>query len=816
MVEPIDEKMRYFVSNLAGGMNVLFAPHLIDDSECTNNIGWGYGILGDLSKVEGRVAYGNSLGTRKVSSLFRFIRDIGGGSPARKTLAFYDTAMRVSDGPGLAWTVLESGLTQDSNWEFAVYENVLYATNGIAPLKSYDGTTWGNAASQPANVGKCVFSFAGRLWSFAAAGAPNVVYYSGLATPNFQAATAGSFVIYDSPDDFIVGGGTIRTPELLVIFKNTEFFVVPFETDRDLLEYRLGGRPGCVSRRSIATWDDGIVWLGKDGRHLRVFMWTGGGNPMPISMRVTPILDDIPEDRIAESAASIHDGKYRLSIYGRDGERKTLVFDIRSGALLESPPPVYIEPWEVNQFSRWATEGDQLWIAGDAGMIYQIGAGKREVAIISADQLDRGVCSNVEIVRRGWSLGLELSPAAVYAQNFDGLALGDLVGQDGWEYIPDLLPLASPEIVSERFGKTKPVEVWDSRGAKRAVTAMVGGTIFWNFDVAIHTGTGAAHATFLLRGNGRTVANLSVEQGDGAAVGRLFIMLPDRIVRICDITAGRWHRVEAVIDLTAGLMPRISVDGDLYDGEGIGFPLRNRDVGRVDEIRFLAVGLPPRKTSFDEFSISRYTASGTYTSPVFDVGAAEFGGFYFVPRFIGGTNSVRVDTRAGSTAVPDAGWSAWEGNIRGDGAQILSPPNRYIQYRVALETTNSGFSPSVFLARGFVFKLVYVPQWVEGSILAEWHSKKFDMGLPERDKRFHRFIIDAERGEGTLMVQWMIDDGRIVGDRAVDLVRRPQEMFRLPRSARGRNIQFAFFRPGLGKCIIRGFGFTYTVHKERM
>jgi hypothetical protein len=56
------------------------------------------------------------------------------------------------------------------------------------------------------------------------------------------------------------------------------------------------------------------------------------------------------------------------------------------------------------------------------------------------------------------------------------------------------------------------------------------------------------------------------------------------------------------------------------------------------------------------------------------------------------SGKVRVETRSGNTAKPGVGWSKWQapdgvGKLGGgqDGGRIVSPPGRYLQFRVALE-----------------------------------------------------------------------------------------------------------------------------------
>ena len=52
-----------------------------------------------------------------------------------------------------------------------------------------------------------------------------------------------------------------------------------------------------------------------------------------------------------------------------------------------------------------------------------------------------------------------------------------------------------------------------------------------------------------------------------------------------------------------------------------------------------------------------------------------------------------IETRSGDTATPDGSWSGWQA-LGADGA-IASPDARYLQYRVALTTTDDKTTPAV-------------------------------------------------------------------------------------------------------------------------
>ena len=54
---------------------------------------------------------------------------------------------------------------------------------------------------------------------------------------------------------------------------------------------------------------------------------------------------------------------------------------------------------------------------------------------------------------------------------------------------------------------------------------------------------------------------------------------------------------------------------------------------------------------------------------------------------------ITVQTRTGNSEVPDKTWSAWSEPLTESGQTITSPPARFIQYRVEMESTRDGATP---------------------------------------------------------------------------------------------------------------------------
>ena len=85
-------------------------------------------------------------------------------------------------------------------------------------------------------------------------------------------------------------------------------------------------------------------------------------------------------------------------------------------------------------------------------------------------------------------------------------------------------------------------------------------------------------------------------------------------------------------------------------------------------------------------------ASGTFESVIHDSRLVSRWGTLRWNATLPGTSRLRVETRAGSVAEPDATWSEWQSVTplsSGEG-RIVSPPARFIQYRLTLQDAGFG------------------------------------------------------------------------------------------------------------------------------
>ncbi len=98
-------------------------------------------------------------------------------------------------------------------------------------------------------------------------------------------------------------------------------------------------------------------------------------------------------------------------------------------------------------------------------------------------------------------------------------------------------------------------------------------------------------------------------------------------------------------------------------------------------------------TTYNSQSSEQYVSTGVFTSSVFDATSlVTWQSIYWASTLPQGT-SIAIQTRSGNNLVPDSSWSNWSTIYSNSGDLILSPNNRYIQYRITFQTTNTEVTP---------------------------------------------------------------------------------------------------------------------------
>ncbi len=189
---------------------------------------------------------------------------------------------------------------------------------------------------------------------------------------------------------------------------------------------------------------------------------------------------------------------------------------------------------------------------------------------------------------------------------------------------------------------------------KSNLTANVPGSVMLNFDVSVDQNLNTKDSYL----------NLSVSNTSSAIRWEKMSIIPPYS---CHVSVDLSELMMEIGDYNISIELWLSVSTRLQTGYS----------ARFDNITILAP--------------SRY--NGTYLSESHDTLSQSLWEDIYVTMDLPPETSISIFTRTGnSTNTADGSWSIWEAL---SGSAIASPPNRYIQYRLDLETSNASKGPTL-------------------------------------------------------------------------------------------------------------------------
>ena len=174
--------------------------------------------------------------------------------------------------------------------------------------------------------------------------------------------------------------------------------------------------------------------------------------------------------------------------------------------------------------------------------------------------------------------------------------------------------------------------------------------------------------------------------------------------------------------------------------------------------------------------IDRPDTDGTYISQILDINAFAFDRLYWnesIPSS-GGDVTMAIRSAAASGDVTSASWSdeftdPTGSNISGETS------NRYVQYRISMDTDDINFTPTAYNAGRYVVKLTYDKEGEtsEDTIDFRWESGWNDFGFPGQIKNLKKLYVYYESASsGTLNIEFE----NLEGDTdlfSIDLIKNP-------------------------------------------
>lgn len=220
-----------------------------------------YNSKGQLQTRYGITTFGAAIWSNKpISSIFTFQRDDTG---VVTTLAASGTNIYKLDNSLLTWSSIKSWLhefetatgktTWRTRWDFAVYKNVIYLTNGVDDYASYDWTTYTEYA-QPKY--RYINMTTDRLFGTWEDLNPSTVYYTAAAPANGNAIDTSAVVVWGDELGRINGMNEIGN--IILAMKTGKVYSIDVTNQKaDPIDSQTWG----FSDRSIANVDNTLVYL---------------------------------------------------------------------------------------------------------------------------------------------------------------------------------------------------------------------------------------------------------------------------------------------------------------------------------------------------------------------------------------------------------------------------------------------------------------------------------------------------------------------------------------------------------------------------
>ena len=176
-------------------------------------------------------------------------------------------------------------------------------------------------------------------------------------------------------------------------------------------------------------------------------------------------------------------------------------------------------------------------------------------------------------------------------------------------------------------------------------------------------------------------------------------------------------------------------------------------------------------TYFPNSIIDRPDGTGTWTSPVYQIDASKLDKIYWnesLTAFGDVTFQVRLGATAGACAA-----ASWETAVTNPNGSDLSgiTANAFIQIRANLTTSDIVYTPYLFQADGYLFKLLYskIGAANETSVLSVYKTGWKDFGVQGYKKQIQRIKVFYKSTAGTINFGIIGDDGDLSKTFAINL-----------------------------------------------
>tara|TARA_R100000808_G_C2148651_1_gene156829 strand:- start:1579 stop:3198 length:1620 start_codon:yes stop_codon:yes gene_type:complete len=349
-----------------------------------------------------------SVATPKIDSIFYFDTPL-----IEQLVAVSDEKVHKNTGT-TSWDEVSGWTpTSDRNVEAAQLVDKLYMTDGVANVRSYDGSSFTDEGTGTDNPPICKYlvTHTNRLFA-AGCSVPDALYCSDLLDGSTWDIVNNQIRIGGDSGDPI----TAIHPWIgvnLVVFKERSIFNVvadPQATNASSWKIEnIDTRMGCVSQRSVAQVGQDLFFLAPDGIRTVRSILEGNAQAIsePISVGIQDVIDEINWNAARDQACAVSwRNHYILSVPTKSSTTNNvcIVYNTVAKAFVGT------WTWDSTQFTVSAFNGDLQLIQGtESGQVFAYQDDTQPANQVLSTYQDAGEDYESFVITRGMSFGEQFS-----------------------------------------------------------------------------------------------------------------------------------------------------------------------------------------------------------------------------------------------------------------------------------------------------------------------------------------------------------------------------------------------------------------------
>lgn len=303
---------------------------------------------------------------------------------------FNDGTWRKYD--GTLWTTLATGLNTSAEWTFTNFRGNLAAinligSNGVDPIKRYDGSTVQNLANAPAN-GNYITTQANRLYC----AVENSVRFSALSEADDWTTVddAGELPVNTADGETInglnAGNGHVT------VFKPSSTFELYGKGPQSYAMDEIATDIGATGNKAVVVYDESLPFIGRDG----IYRYSGGVRPRrEWSVPVQQFVNATNKAQLSKCVA------------GNDGE--CLYFGIPLDAAVQNSRILQYDPihqtwytWDGIAVTQMQRIGDKMYFGDASGRVLLLGGITDAGTAITATAITKPITAGSIARKQHW------------------------------------------------------------------------------------------------------------------------------------------------------------------------------------------------------------------------------------------------------------------------------------------------------------------------------------------------------------------------------------------------------------------------------